>query len=1290
MESKFRRKRVVICFIGTLAIFSVAMSGGEVYSTISPNHSSNVLQVEGIISRDVSTASLPDDHIGDQLEFNHLSIEQGLSQNSVLSIIQDSKGFMWFGTLNGLNRFDGYEFTIYQSNPDDPFSLKDSAISSLLEDHNGNLWVGTGNGGLSRLDRQSEKFANYTHDSFDPNSLSSNNVLSLAEDRSGWIWVGTDGGGLNRFDPRTGRFTRYQNDPLDSQSLSSNIILSIYQDRAGVLWFGTGGGGLSRLVPSRVSGNQSRPGIIDGHLPEDVASWQSEHFIHFRHEEGNSSSLSHNDVYSIYQDRSGTLWIGTGDGSLNKFDPQTGRFTRYPLDPGDLITPYRNPIRSIREDFWGKLWVGMDHEGLYRFDPINGDFQHFAFNPREPHSLSNNHIRSVYIDRNYILWVGTNGGGINQHYLLRKDFKHYLSDPTNFNSLNDNEVSAIIEDHTGSLWIGTYGNGLNRFDREQNQFTHYIHRSDDPYSLSSNTVLSIHEDRSGSLWIGTGGGGLNRFDQQTGEFTHYLNNPNVSNSLSDNTVNQIYEDIMGYLWIGTETGGLNRFNPVVETFTQYQHDPENPYSLSSNAVRSIYSDSQGFLWVGTDKGLNKYNAKTGRFIRYIHDPNDPRSLGNDTILALYEDRQEILWIGTNGGLDRFDRLKEIFKHYGTENGLIDPVIYGILEDDQGDIWLSTNKGLSRLDSRRESFRNYDSSDGLPSSGFYGSAHYKNQAGELFFGGLEGFVSFLPERIMDDPSIPPLVLTSLSQGGEKIPVDQPVGTLPQVTLSWPNHFFEFEVAALSYVEPEKNQYAYLLEGYDEAWNFAGSTRSGRYANIPEGIYTLRIRGSNHDGTWNEEGVSLKVQVLPPLWGTAWFKALLGLIVLGSVVGGYRLRVNRMLARNQELENLVHQRTYEVERRRRVAEGLAEIMELLNSNKSLEDVLNLIVFRAAQLTGGWRAIVCRCHDCQSAEILATFPSDKDRYSKIFSDGESLGEWLSIILMGKQVVIWPEWGERQETTVPDLPIEFAGVETVLCIPISIQEEVYGGLVLFYCENRTFSNEDMELVMLLTEQAALAIGNAQLREQLQEMAISTERNRLARDLHDAVTQTLFSASLIAEALPDLWHADHQEGYQLLEELRKLNRGALAEMRSLLLELRPESLNQVELVELLRQLAETVTGRTGIPVELEYEGDHNLPSNVRVGFYRIAQEAMNNAERHSHANRIFVRLQSCNRREDGKLDEVILQIDDNGCGFNPDRVPADHFGITIMHERAEAIGATLSIWSQPGSGTRIRLKWRA
>jgi len=813
--------------------------------------------------------------------FERIPVEQGFAQRSVVCIFQGSRGFLWFGTKNGLSRYDGYNFILFRHDPENPHSLSHNHITSIAEDQSGDLWIGTNGGGLNKFDREQEYFTHYQTNLDDPRSLSDSRVLTVYADQSGFLWIGTLRG-LNRFDPQQELFSFYQADPDDPYSFH-NRVLAIYEDQAGDLWLGT----------------QSGLKQFDRNTAQ---------FTHYQTDP----------VFSLYEDQSGVFWLGTSNG-LKKFVLETGQFTHYHSDS----------VSSIYEDRVGLLWLGT-RSGLQKFTR-----QTEQFLPEQSDvdallkSLHDNEIMSMYADDSSVLWIGSRGG-LKQLTQEMEQFLHYQTNPDDSRSLSDNEVTSIYQDHSGVLWIGTADGVLNKLDPEMKKFSHYQVDQIVPYSQDKIRVTSIYEDQSGSLWIGTQGRsggkrtGLKKFDPYTEKFTLYSSDPDDPKSLSNNNVTAIYEDQSGTLWIGTFGRGLNRFDRDTEKFTRFQHNPNEPYSLSNNNITTIYEDRSGIFWIGTfGGGLNKLDRSAEKFTHFQQIPGDPSSLSYNWVNVIYEDQSGGLWIGTGNGLNRFDRVNETFTHYNEKDGLPHNTVYGILEDSQGKLWLSTPNGLSRFNPRTEMFRNYDPEDGLQIMQFSPGAYYETQSGEMFFGGINGFITFRPTH---NTHIPPIAFTDFQIFNESVrvginrdsPLQKSITETEHIVLSCQDSVFSFEFAALDYTIPEKNQYAYMMEGFDKDWAYAGTRRVATYTNLPAGEYIFRVKGSNNDGVWNEKGMSINIIILPPFWETTWFRGLILLCILGTAIGIYQIRMRTMKRQQEVLENQVKERTAELEFQKEAAE------------------------------------------------------------------------------------------------------------------------------------------------------------------------------------------------------------------------------------------------------------------------------------------------------------------------------------------------------------------------------------
>jgi len=832
------------------------------------------------------------------LTFERISLEQGLSESIVGSIIQDRRGFMWFGTEDGLNIYDGYGFTVIRNDPDDPQSLSYNQISDIYEDEEGWLWIGTFNGGLNKHDPQSEAFIRFRNDPNDPNSLSNDIIKNIFQDRYGTIWVGTDNG-LNKMVEAAShegreavvRFIRYMHDPNDPNSLAHKTVRAIHEDRNGTLWIGTDGGLHNIMLDSLYGESHTSP----------------VKFGRFQHEPDNEKSLSADFVRVIYEDSEGVMWIGTDNG-LNKLNlessEQSGEITysfrRYRHNPRNPNSLSHNAIYAIYEDDTGDFWVGTNGGGLEKMDRKKGSFTHYQNDPRDPTSLSYNEVWSIYQDRSGLLWVGTYGGGINKIDKGKKQFLHYKNDPNDPNSLNEEIIWHIIEDKAGILWIGTHGGGLNRLDRVTNQFTFYLNNPDDQRSISNNIVRLLMEDEDGMIWIGTHGGGLNRFDGKTETFNRIENNPGDENSLSHNEIRAMYQDRSGTIWIGTRGGGLNKMisgpdGKISTSFKHYRHDSDDSTSIGSDFIRAIHEDHSGRFWIGTlGRGLDKFDRETETFTHYRAQTGNPHSLSNDFIFGIHEDSSGILWLATfGGGLNKFDPDNETFSYYTEEDGLANDVVYGILEDPQGNLWMSTNSGLSRFDPVKETFKNYTVTDGLQSNEFNGGSFYKSQSGEFFFGGINGFNAFYPENIKDNPYIPPIAITEFQKLNQVVKFDKPISDIKELRLTYKDYVFSFQFAALDYTAPEKNQYAHMMEGLDKDWIYTDATkRFVNYTTLAPGKYVFRVKGSNNDGIWNEKGTSIKIIISPPFWRAPWFQAAVVLVVIGLIAALYRRRLKNV--------------------------------------------------------------------------------------------------------------------------------------------------------------------------------------------------------------------------------------------------------------------------------------------------------------------------------------------------------------------------------------------------------------
>ncbi len=840
------------------------------------------------------------------LDFDHLSLQEGLSQSSVYCILQDRRGFMWFGTQDGLNRYDGHEVLVHKKDPVDSSTLSDNWVKDLKQDHSGTIWVAT-NKGLNAFDIAKQEFRHYLHTPRLENSISGDNLNTILVDQSQMIWIGGQQG-LDVLNPLTGKIKHYTSQDSAGDTLANRQVNCLIQDQAGFVWVGTEGG-LSRIEPQSGAIQNFLPGIQE------------------------NIGLRDPSVNVLYEDKGGNLWIGTDNG-LHRFNREKDLIETFAFEDSLADTH----INALFQDDRGMYWIATQKVGLHRFNPQGNTFSYYITDSQDPRSLSVNTLYTLYGDRDGSIWVGTYTGGVDKLDLNRKKFARYYQEEGKESTLSSNNVRAAFEDHRGDLWIGTYGGGLNRLNAQTGKFTSFTHDAQDTNSINSNDILRIYEDRSHTMWVGTRNGGLNRFSNQERkdqiQFKRYR--PNPSNSRDPFTVNSdqvrtILEDKQGKIWIGTYGGGLNYFNPKTETFTFYRHDEEDSTSISGDIVYALAQDESGTLWVGTrGGGLNRFVPESGTFIRYLHNDLDTSSLSNNIVMSILEDQKNRIWIGTyGGGINLFDPESRTFKRFSEKDGLPNDVAYGLVEDPDGNIWLSTNKGISRFhpDSLLNSndpaqngiFHNYDKEDGLQDDEFNGGAYgYGEVTQMIYFGGIKGLNAFRSDRIQFNNTPPKTFITDFQIFNESLKIgstsvlNQDITLSNQIDLDYTHSVFSIEFAALNYKRSSKNRYKYRLRGFNknEAWNYTGADRRFvTYTNLYPGTYTFQVQGANNDGVWGPVR-SLTIVIQPPFWMTWWFRTLAVLTILASAYAFYRYRVNRIQQRKEELENEVQRQTAQI--------------------------------------------------------------------------------------------------------------------------------------------------------------------------------------------------------------------------------------------------------------------------------------------------------------------------------------------------------------------------------------------
>lgn len=779
--------------------------------------------------------------------FSHLTTAEGLSQSTVTCILKDKYGFMWFGTMDGLNKYDGYQFKIYRTKQNNKKSLPNNQIKSLYEDPHGELWIGTMGGGLARYDRDNDSFEHVIKPQIGNNRIDVS-VNAILEDSKGNFWVGTYTD-LYSMDKKTGHLIRYQFKDTKGRAITA-VVTSIFEDDRRNLWVGT----------------------ENGLILFNKETQRSTYFT----STGAPGALSNNKINVITQHGDGYLWVGTY-GGLNRFDYHTNTFTTYKNEQGNSKTISNNVVLSIVPDGTHKLWVGTE-EALELFDCKTGHFTHYQNNFADEESLSHNSIYALFLDKEGILWIGTFAGGINKYDLNHTYFQLFK----NFHVTSGQSTSTITsfaEQADGDIWVGSDGGSLNLWKRATNEFIHWD--PNDKKGLNSFSVLSLLTTRDKkSLWIGTYERGLKRLDLSTGTFSHFYSGKGPL-QLSNNTIYALAEDRLGNIWLGTNGDGINIIQKNTPEIRKHRADGQ-ANALNNNFIRAFYEDDNGDMWIATyGGGINIYHPADNRFTCYNRANSN---LQSDIINTIYGDSDHNIWIGTiGGGLQRFDRQRKIFVNYREEQGLPSNVINSIVEDNNRQLWISTNNGVSRYSLDQHTFSNYNRYNGLQGKEFLAGADLKTSRGEILFGGNNGFNILHTASIRRNVHAPPVVFTDFQLfnkpvviGAKNSPLTRNINETKELALNYDQTVFTIEFAALGYTIPQENQYAYLLEGFDKEWNYVGNNRRATYTNLDAGTYTFKVRAANSDGIWNSKEAILKIVVAPPFWRTTWAYCLYVLI------------------------------------------------------------------------------------------------------------------------------------------------------------------------------------------------------------------------------------------------------------------------------------------------------------------------------------------------------------------------------------------------------------------------------
>jgi len=827
-----------------------------------------------------------------QLSFDHLSVASGLSQSTVLSIFKDSRGYMWFGTRDRLNRYDARQIRIYNYHYNDTTSISCSDyIFSVFGDKDKNLWIGTVKG-LNRYIPEQDAFERIMSDPLKKGSLSDNNIYCTYQDRQGNLWFGSLNG-LNMLSSSKSRnFARYFKTRQNHPGLAGNQVNTIYQDRNQNIWVGTSEG-LTKMNPEQ--GGYS--------------------FKSFISSKSDPNGLDGNFVKTITEDKQGNLWIGTETGGLNLYDAKTATFTHFKHDPYNSNTLSNNDVRKIMPDKNGKLWIGTMN-GLNVFDPQTKQFIHYEHDIENRNSLSDNSIKDIYQDNTGTIWVGTMFGGVNIIHPNSIPFTVYQSNKFK-NSISGNIVSAITADAKQNLWIGTEGSGLNYYNKISGIFKHYTSHPTDAKSIGTNFIKALYNDKQNNLWVALHQGGLDFYQSATDNFKYYRHDANNPNTISSDIVSCILEDSQSRFWVGTSTG-LNLFDKKQQSFIHYLGDTSHPLRLSSRWIRCIYEDSKHNIWVGTTGGLNLLKPGVLNFTWFKANERDSNSLRVGYINCIKEDTRGNIWIGSfHGGLSLFNVQTQTFKTYTTQQGLPSDNVLNIQQGDNGYLWISTDNGLCKFNTQTGKVKNYNVKDGLPTNEFNYGSGYRAADGSLYFGTFNGLVSFSPKQIKENAIAPAILFTGLKLFNQPVGIGDTTGLLKQdislttdITFTHDQNVFSIDFTALNYDKPDRNQYMYKLDGFEKDWNYV-NIPTATYTNLPAGDYHFLVKGSNNDGLWSNNLKSLHIKILPPLWRTWWAYLIYAVLFCTTLYWVIRFfRRQARLERDLYYEHLNYERQQEV--------------------------------------------------------------------------------------------------------------------------------------------------------------------------------------------------------------------------------------------------------------------------------------------------------------------------------------------------------------------------------------------
>jgi ligand-binding sensor domain-containing protein/signal transduction histidine kinase len=1225
------------------------------------------------------------------LRFEHIGLDEGLPQESVLTVLQDRTGFMWFGTQAGVVRFDGYRASVFRNDPGDAASLVDNYVSCAYEDPQGRLWFGT-RGGLVRFDAARQAFVRYSLFTSSERVARNSAVTAIVGDGAGGLWIGT-GDGLVHLDPASGRFRTLRHDAADGGSLHEDRVNALALDAAGTLWIGSAAG-LDRLPAN------------------------SDRFDHY---DIDPAGAKRNAVWALAAGPGDVLWIGTGAG-LEQWKTGQNVPQRRHVGAADgmgdarVLTLYRDPD--------GNLWVGTDLDGLKHQGPDGGRFAGYASQPLDRHTLSDNQVTAVRVDRTGTLWVGTMFGGVNRADLASGGFERYAPAPApgHVPDPSSRKIRAIAAEPDGSLWLGTTGAGLLHLYPATGRGELVRHDPARRDGLPDDVITAVLPVR-GRLWVGAATG-LAWVDRASGRFTSVA----LGRDASTSYIQDLMQDRDGMLWVLTR-GGLFRLDPDGRLLHAWVHDPEDPASLGENYGFSVLEDRGGAIWIGTENGLDRLDVASGRFTHFRHDPQDPHSLRHNRIYCLFESRRGDLWVGTAAGLHRMEQGKDGrpgFRYYAVAGSRQQVPIGAIREDGQGRLWVSTTIGITRVDPDTGAYKQYTARDGLIDGSYFVGSSAASPDGTLHFGGVNGMTSFQPGAVRDNPYPPPVVITDFSVPSRPQAREwRPVRT-GEVELSWRDPVFTLEFAALHFADPASNRYSYRLRGFDDHWTESDSAkRFATYTNLDPGSYVFEVRAANKDGEWSAEPAQLAIRIAPPFWMTWWFRLAAGLMIVGAAWGAYRLRIRVLVQQTERLERQVGARTAELvlqkegaDAERHEAEAQREAAEAARRNIALLSDIGREL--TANLDG--EAIMASVHNqvcsLMEADVFAigvvsaggglAWPfvvehgvraADQRRCPRrVLRLAERCLERSEEILTGDFERDAGRWADSE----PDGQGALPAPHSLMIVPIMVGSRPLGVLTVQSGWADAYQHVQLDMLRTLASYVGVALDNADAYRQLKETQAQLAAHEklaslgalvagVAHELNTPIGNSLLMASTLQEKTDDLaarfaannlkrsdldaWVGAVREASSLI--VRSLHAAAdlMSSFKQVSVDQESSQRRGFDLAQACQEIAATMGNRVrraGHQLELR------TPSGIRMDSYpgplgQVLINFINNALLHAFDAPGGTMLLSAMALPG---ERVRIEFRDDGCG-----IPADHLARIFDPFFTTRMG-------QGGTGLGLNIAW--